>query len=241
MNRQSQTYNILSLLLSYPDKELIENLGLMRDELAREYLLGRRAMRKLSDLMAWMGASDILDLEEHYVDRFERTASLSLYLFEHIHGDSKERGGAMVDLAEYYQKHGFSCTPSELPDYLPMFLEFLSFMPRRDAKNLLGDIINILQALFDRLTDQASPYAAVLFALKSLTSSLPDFNLMRESIFKDKGALPSNDALDRLWEEKAITFMGNDITKGCGTCPSTCTLESKAKLITLGMDKGEKP
>ena len=241
MIRQSQTYNILSILLSYPNQETIDNLDLMREELTKENLLGKKALKQLTDLMTWMGKTDILDIEEHYVDRFERTSSLSLYLFEHIHGDSRQRGQAMVDLTNYYRQHGLSTLPSELPDYLPIFLEFLSFMPKKDAKNHLGEVINILQVLLERLTNQASPYAAVLFALKSLTPSLPNFSLIQEIISKDKGSLPSNEILDGLWEDKPVTFMGNSLAKTCSDCSSTCTPKSAAKPISMGSGKGERP
>lgn len=227
MKRENQTFNILSLLLSYPDQELIENLDVLKNELIKERILGNKALKQLSDLFDWMGKNELLDIEEHYITHFERTSSLSLYLFEHIHGDSKERGQAMVDLSQHYRQYGFFSIPSELPDYLPLFLEFLSFIPMKEARSLLGETINILQALLERLTKRQSPYTAVLFALINLTSAVPNFSLVNQYIINDNGNPLPNEVLDKLWEEKAVTFMSDETAKSCSSCPTSCGVNVK--------------
>ena len=103
----------------------------------------------------------LIPLQENYVATFDRNPKHSLHLFEHIHGESRDRGPAMVDLFEEYRKHGFDVTADELPDYIPLFLEFLGQDPAEEAERLLGDAIHVLAMIGDKLDANGSPYAHV--------------------------------------------------------------------------------
>ena len=83
----------------------------------------RQDIATLIDQMAALGE---LEAQAKYDSLFERGRSLSLWLFEHVHGESRDRGQAMVDLMAQYDMAGFEINAKELPDYLPMYLEFLS-------------------------------------------------------------------------------------------------------------------
>ena len=96
---------------------------------------------------------------------FDRGRATSLHLFEHVHGDSRDRGPAMIDLAQTYEKAGLLLAPGELPDYLPAVLEFVSTQPPREARAFLGEMAHILNAIFGALQKRDSAYASVLGAL----------------------------------------------------------------------------
>jgi nitrate reductase delta subunit len=164
----SGTLRVLAALLSYPDARVRGHLPEMLEILRRENALpvGRRA--ELEALIARLGGDDPLDVEAEYVQLFDRGRSTSLHLFEHVHGDSRDRGPAMIDLAQTYAKAGLLLAPAELPDYLPAVLEFVSTQPLREAKAFLGEMVHILNAIFGALRKRESAYASVLGALLEL-------------------------------------------------------------------------
>ncbi len=135
------TLRVLAALLSYPDARVRGHLPEMLEILRRENALpvGRRA--ELEALIARLRGDDPLDVEAEYVQLFDRGRSTSLHLFEHVHGDSRDRGPAMIDLAQTYAKAGLLLSPAELPDYLPAVLEFVSTQPPREAKAFLGEMV----------------------------------------------------------------------------------------------------
>jgi nitrate reductase delta subunit len=112
--------------------------------------------------------ADPLETEAAYVELFDRSRATSLHLFEHVHGDSRDRGPAMIDLAQTYEKAGLVLAPGELPDYLPAVLEFVSTQPPREARAFLGEIVHILNAIFGALCKRESAYASVVGALIEL-------------------------------------------------------------------------
>jgi nitrate reductase delta subunit len=162
------TLRVLAALLSYPDARVRGHLPEMLEILRRENALpvGRRA--ELEALIAGLRGDDPLDVEAEYVQLFDRGRSTSLHLFEHVHGDSRDRGPAMIDLAQTYAKAGLLLAPAELPDYLPAVLEFVSTQPPREAKAFLGEMAHILNAIFAALRKRESAYASVLGALLEL-------------------------------------------------------------------------
>ena len=139
-----KSFKALSLLLSYPDADLQGAVPAIRSVLTSEKLLTPAALTALEPLLNDLSDLDIYDLQERYVLLFDRSRSLSLNLFEHIHGESRDRGGAMVDLLETYRAGGFDLTGPELPDHLPVVLEYLSTRP-------LADTAYALMTLVDRL------------------------------------------------------------------------------------------
>jgi len=161
-------YRVLSALLSYPDSELVAALPEL------QAALDARQRAQLAPLFALLGGSDdLIGLQEQYVATFDRRPAHSLHLFEHIHGESRDRGQAMVDLREEYLRHGLLLDTSELPDYVPLFLEFLGQIAPADAAALLGDAIHVLARIGGKLAGNGSPYAGVFGVLRTLTDTVP--------------------------------------------------------------------
>lgn len=207
-----KTFKALSALLSYPSEDLTAAIPAIDALLHEEGLLGPRRMQDLAPLLHELAQNDLYELQERYVLLFDRSRTLSLNLFEHVHGESRDRGGAMVDLLETYRAGGFDLVGSELPDHLPVLLEYLSTLPLDQARAMLADAGHILTALEERLIRRDTPYAAVLTALVGLTET--DCDLPAEL-----AAIPDDDpedleALDAVWEEAQVTF-GPDPNAGC--------------------------
>lgn len=164
----SGTLRVLAGLLSYPDAEMRDALPEMREILRREGALSDSRQTELAALMDMLEQGDPLDAEAGYVQLFDRGCTTSLHLFEHVHGDSRDRGPAMIDLAQTYEKAGLYLAPGELPDYLPAVLEFVSTQPIRETRSFLGEMAHIFNALLGALQQRETPYAAVIGALLEL-------------------------------------------------------------------------
>ncbi|MFC2539270.1 MAG: nitrate reductase molybdenum cofactor assembly chaperone [Lautropia mirabilis] len=163
-------YRVLSALLSYPEQELIDALPEIEAALAPT----PRIRAQLGPLLEHLRTTKLIRLQEEYVAEFDRSRRQSLYLFEHIHGESRERGDALLDLLREYQRHGFEpCdevgSPRETPDYLPLFLEFLAQRPPEEAARLLGDAVNVIALVGSRLAERENPYAAVFTVLQEMS------------------------------------------------------------------------
>ena len=159
---------VFARLLSYPGAELHSHLSEMRDALHTERAISVRRLAELDVLMDTLSRGDPLDTEAAYVQLFDRGRASSLHLFEHVHGDSRDRGPAMIDLAQTYDKAGLYLAPGELPDYLPVVLEFVSTQPPREARAFLSEMAHILNAIFCALQQRRSAYASVIGALLEL-------------------------------------------------------------------------
>ena len=126
-----------------------------------------------STLSTSSGRDDLLAVEERYVDLFDRGRALSLHLFEHLHGESRDRGEAMVELKQIYERAGFELSARELPDYLPVVLEYLSCRDLAEARAMLADCAHILTTIGRSLIARGSRYAAVLQALIVIAGESP--------------------------------------------------------------------
>ncbi len=164
----SISLRVLARLLSYPDAALRGHLPDMREALHSDRTVPIARLAELDALIATLGSGDVLDNEAEYVQMFDRGRATSLHLFEHVHGDSRERGPAMIDLAQTYEKVGLFLAPGEMPDYLPVVLEFVSTQPPREAREFLGEMAHIFNAIFNALQQRESAYASVLGALLEL-------------------------------------------------------------------------
>ena len=164
----SHTLRALGALLAYPDAPLRGHLSELRELLRAQGTLSPSRMAEIEALIASIAHADPLDAEADYVELFDRGRRTSLHLFEHVYGDSRERGQAMVDLAQTYEKAGLFLAEGELPDYLPAVLEFASTQPLREARAFLGEFAHLLNAIFAALCERASPYASVVGALIEL-------------------------------------------------------------------------
>jgi nitrate reductase delta subunit len=184
---------ILARLLSYPDRDLRDDLADMRAALLAERALTAARKDELRALIATLERGDPLDNEARYVELFDRGRATSLHLFEHVHGDSRERGPAMVDLQETYEKAGLLLAPGELPDFLPVLLEFVSTQPPAEARSLLSEMAHIFNAIFNALEQRGSPYASAPGALLELAG---------ESAHAV--TIAPDEALDEAWEEPEV-------------------------------------
>ncbi len=210
----AKTFKVLSLLLSYPSQELQQTAPLLREEMRREGLLSSEAEAAVARLISEFAAADLYDLQERYVDLFDRGRSLSLYLFEHVHGESRDRGQAMIDLKALYERHGLIIDARELPDFLPVFLEFLSLLPLDEARTLLGQTAHILEALAERLERRGSIYAALLRAARELGTQVEAPRQGAVVAEPDEADINDLAALDAEWEEAAVTF-GPEAAPSC--------------------------
>lgn len=209
-----KTFKALSLLLTYPSAALQEAIPGIEAALRDDGLLGPKRMQMLAPLLTKLHERDLYDLQERYVLLFDRSRTLSLNLFEHIHGEGRDRGGAMVDLIEMYRNGGFDLVGSELPDHLPVLLEFLSTRPLPDAREILTDAGHILVALGERLTRRDTPYAAVLEALVAIAEADPASEEVETLLALQDDDPEDLAALDAVWSEAQVTF-GPDPDAGC--------------------------
>ncbi|MDE2912331.1 MAG: nitrate reductase molybdenum cofactor assembly chaperone [Paracoccaceae bacterium] len=224
------TLKSFSLLLSYPSPELQREIPELRRVLDGDRRLGRRLRRRIGRLLTMFEQEDVWDLQERYVDLFDRSRSLSLNLFEHVHGESRDRGSAMVDLLETYERAGFVNATPELPDHLPLLLEFLSTRPPQEAKALLADAAHLFEALAARLERRKSDYAPVFRALVVLAGASVSRSAVAALLERPDESPDDLAALDRAWEESEVTF-GPDPGAGC----------PKARDLLAGMEGPQVP
>lgn len=208
------TLKAASALLSYPTPELQQATGEIAQALADKGHLSASTLQALAPLLQQLADDDIYALQETYVGLFDRSRSLSLNLFEHVHGESRERGGAMVNLVETYRAGGFEPVSSELPDHLPALLEFLSMQPMAEVKDTLADTAHILEVLKVRLTRRESQYSSVFAALLQFIGQAGDEAAVAEMLSQQEDDPDDLEALDAVWEESQVTF-GPDPNAGC--------------------------
>jgi nitrate reductase molybdenum cofactor assembly chaperone NarJ/NarW len=202
----AKTFKVLSALLSYPTAELQQAGGELAAALDGEGLVTGHVRTALQRLIDDIAGGDLYDLQERYTLLFDRTRSLSLHLFEHVHGESRDRGQAMIDLKAMYEQADLDISASELPDFLPLFLEYLSTLPANEACATLGQPTHILAALAERLRKRKSPYEAVFRALSALAAAKPrpeDVAILMQEPDPDPLDLA---ALDAAWEDEPVTF-----------------------------------
>ena len=192
----SKSLRVLAALLGYPDAQMRSHLREMRELLRDEHALSDSRLSELDALMAALEGADPLQAESDYVELFDRGRGTSLHLFEHVHGDSRERGPAMIDLGQTYESAGMVLTEGELPDYLPAVLEFVSTQPVREAKAFLGEMSHIFNAIFGALQHRKSAHACVLGALIELAGE------RAQAVASIRP--PVEEALDESWAEPVV-------------------------------------
>lgn len=208
---------LISVLLDYPQAELIAAQQDMLTVIAQDDLLDTKQKHQLVTFVEQFCATPIMASQERYIELFDRGRAHSLLLFEHVHGESRDRGQAMVDLMALYERHGFELAARELPDYLPLFLEYLSTRPLDEVQDALGNVAHILAVIAERLVRRETSYASLFEALLFIAGQEVDRQAIREQI-KDEKPDDTPAALDKVWEEEAVTFGGNAVSGGC---PST--------------------
>jgi len=211
------TYKLLGMLLTYPSEELQQHMAELKEVIAAEDAVSAKIRKPLFAFMDDLARRNILRVQEDYVALFDRSRQHSLYLFEHVHGESRDRGQAMVDLMGLYKEQGFTLSQRELPDYLPLFLEFLSVLPFEASKEHLSEIVHILGAVGAKLRAKTSGYHHVFRALEALTGVKADPKFVAHAVDEAEKADESLEALDKEWEETpAFDGVGS---AACGVCP----------------------
>jgi nitrate reductase molybdenum cofactor assembly chaperone NarJ/NarW len=190
MKNTRYSLRALARLLAYPDAQLRDDLAPLIAAIDEEAVVPAARRAELRALAADLVRHDPLEVEARYVETFDRGRATSLHLFEHVHGDSRDRGPAMIDLVQTYEKAGLYLGPEELPDHLGVVLEFASTQPPALAKAFLGEVAHILNAIFSALLKRESPYAAVVAAVLELAGQKAE-------------AVPfkADEALDEAWAE----------------------------------------
>ncbi len=211
-----KTFKVLGLLMSYPKPEWVSHIDECSLLLEQEGFLPKKHLHALLALMGELKSADLYDLQEDYVSTFDRGRSHCLHLFEHIHGESRDRGQAMVNLASAYEEKGLFIEQGELPDYIPLFLEFLSLCPTDEALALLGEPIDIVATIAARLQKRGSRYAVLFHALVALSRVKPSEDKIEE-VLAQMPEDTSLEAMDKEWEE-AAAFAGQPIQSACGAC-----------------------
>lgn len=205
-------FKAFSALLSYPAEDMRQALPEIAEIVRTTAVLDPPRRDDLLALIGELGGGDLLTVEEHYVDLFDRGRALSLHLFEHLHGESRDRGEAMVELKQLYEQAGFELTARELPDYLPVILEYLSCRDLAEARAMLADCAHILATIGRSLVARRSGYAAVLQALLVIAGESP-IEVDKVPPVKDR-----METLDREWAEQPA-FGGSPVS----TDPATGT------------------
>ncbi len=198
-------YRALAALLDYPSEQLHANV----DEVAAAASALGPCASAVEPLVAHLRDGDLLDLQEFYVDTFDRGRRTSLNLFEHVHGDSRDRGQAMVDLLAMYRAAGVELETEQLPDYLPAFLEYLSLLDDAGAHEQLADIAHILQSIHAALARRNSVYATVFDVLLDLAGAAASLAT------DDDGDDTTPEAIDAAWVDAPVSFL--DAPSPCGS------------------------
>ncbi|WP_411703798.1 nitrate reductase molybdenum cofactor assembly chaperone [Edaphovirga cremea] len=208
---------VIGRLLDYPDENLWTHQGELVVALEEASELNLQNSAKLIEFIRNFCAGDLLDTQAAYCELFDRGRATSLLLFEHVHGESRDRGQAMVDLLAQYREAGLELDSRELPDFLPLYLEYLSSRQADQAKGGLQDIAPILALIGARLRQRENHYALLFDVLLSLSGS----ELRSESLSTSVAGEARDDtpaALDAVWEEEQIKFLGEE---GCASAQQT--------------------
>lgn len=205
MENNMRLLRLVSQLLDYPDETLHRSFPEITTFLHSQELVDR-VRAPLLRFVEHFKSYDLLDWQSEYDGLFERGRAVSLHLFEHVHGESRDRGQAMVDLMGHYRSAGLALTERELPDYLPTYLEFCA--TQGDAATAwLQDVSHVLALLAARLRDKGSPYALLCDALICLAGVKVNIEALQAQV---AGEVPDDtpEALDKIWEEEAVSFSG---------------------------------
>ncbi len=210
-----RSFRVLAHLLAYPNADVFSHMDELKSVISKEGLLKGKTRKNLFGFMDELVAGDLIEAEEVYVELFDRGRAHCLHLFEHVHGESRFRGQAMIELAERYKQKGLEIGVGELPDYLPLMLEFISISGAEEGLELLTQAAPVIATIGEKLKRQESGYSHVMAAIVALSGA----NISQAEIEKAaNAALPdikTLDELDEQWEEPEA-FAG---APDCGTCP----------------------
>lgn len=209
-----EALKIISMLLSYPEEELITHQQDLCDAVSGLTLSFENKAR-ITQVLDELLSADLLDSQESYINTFDRGRSCSLLMFEHVHGQSRDRGQAMIDLLNLYETKGLELNARELPDYLPLFLEFLSVCDDQEAIHWLKDMAPILELIEERLRARESIYSPLFTVLLDLSEHTRNMQLAKTVSQEKPDDTP--EAIDAVWEEEAVRFMDAQQQQSCTT------------------------
>lgn len=222
-----QILKVISLLLDYPTEQLLAGRDELDQAISASREISPEQRNALHELLELICENDLMDGQEHYGALFGRGRALSLLLFEHVHGESRDRGQAMVDMMAQYEEVGFAIGVKELPDYIPLYLEFLSTREDLEAREGLADVSHLLALLATRLDERESAYAGCFRALLQIAGVEPQEAMaeVREQVAAEVRD-DSLEALDKIWEEEAVDFLNAEQQE---RCPSMASAPGKAR------------
>lgn len=222
-----QILKVISLLLDYPTEQLLAGRDELDQAISASREISPEQRNALHELLELVCENDLMDGQEHYGALFGRGRALSLLLFEHVHGESRDRGQAMVDMMAQYEEAGFAIGVKELPDYIPLYLEFLSTREDLEAREGLADVSHLLALLATRLDERESAYAGCFRALLQIAGVEPQEAMaeVREQVAAEVRD-DSLEALDKIWEEEAVDFLNAEQQE---RCPSMASAPGKAR------------
>lgn len=223
---------LIGVLMDYPSEALWQHREELIDATAAPELSPARR-RQLADFVVELLDLDSMTAQERWLGLFDRGRSMSLLLFEHIHGESRDRGQAMVDLIDTYRKNGFEMASRELPDYLPLVLEYLSQRPQDEVADWLGHTSHILELIAARAGERESPYALLFELLIELATGEVDLAVMRRRVASEARD-DTAEAMDQVWEEEAVRFGPEAPAEDCQ--PSTRLPSGARRMSTPASD-----
>lgn len=215
-----KTFKILGMLLSYPKQPMIDHLADIEQVLTSEAILPKRHLNKILKFTAALKQGDLYELQEDYVMLFDRGRAHCLHMFEHIHGESRDRGQAMVNLKESYAERGFYMTDGELPDYLPLFLEYLSCCPVEEAIDLIGDPINVIATIGVKLKKRDSLYSVLFDAIEALAKVKADSAVVERAKAAEL-EIQTLEQLDKEWAEAEAFDNSTENLTDCVSCETS--------------------
>lgn len=210
----NKTFKALSALLNYPTAELQQAVDEIGEAIDSGRIIPSAIRKQLHALVAEFASGDLYDLQERYVLLFDRTRTLSLHMFEHVHGESRDRGQAMIDLKAQYENANLLMSSTDLPDFVPLFLEYLAMLPAREACDTLGQPAHIFAAMAERLRKRESSYEAVFRALVALAAAKPKAEEVSALLTMPDPDATDLVALDAAWEDEQVMF-GPSASDGC--------------------------
>ena len=216
---------VISALMNYPSQALQQHADALVAEIKQAKEIPPESRENLIALVDSTCRRDLMDVQEEYGQLFDKGSSLSLLLFEHVHGDSRERGQAMVDLMALYEANGFDIAVRELPDFIPLYLEYLAQRPDLEAREGLADVGHIFGVLAARLKEREFPHFALFEALLIISGIEINAEELKEAAATETRD-DSMEAMDKIWEEEQVTFMANQQSGGDGSS-SGCSVPSQ--------------
>jgi nitrate reductase delta subunit len=221
-----KTFKLLGLLLTYPEGTVYSESNELLETLRSEALLPEKFIKKVETFLIRQKAQDLMAVQEDYVETFDRGRAHCLHLFEHIHGESRDRGQAMINLSETYATKDLYIDNGELPDYLPLFMEYLSRCEFQDATELLGEAIDVIAVIGAKLKKYKSPYADIFTSIEVLSNVKADSEKLKTALRESRKDPETLEELDQQWKEAEV-FTSDPLTdvaansRTCNAFPNT--------------------